>query len=183
MTSTGSSFPEPADCPEPDGAGGIGRWTFGLEAEEVERPHVVVTLDTRTGGATFSGPYRTAIGALCAADVEYQVDRDQGGRGELTFHVAALHAPISDAEQDVLFDGEGDALTRGHGPRPLAQVLALLATVAQRTIRRRPLLTAGSIAVTAAARASSAGDGWMRRGRAPRHRHLGRDHLLGRGAR
>ena len=183
MTSTGSDCPEPSENPELDGAGTIGRWPFGLEAEEVERPHVVVTLDTRTGGATFSGPFRTAIGALCAADVEYQVDRDQGGRGELTFHVAALHAPISGDDQDSLFD-DGDLLPHGHGARALAQVRAVLATVAERAIRRRPRLTAGGIALTAAACASSPGDGWIRRGRTPRYRHLlGRDHLLGRGAR
>ena len=68
---------------------------FALIAEPVDP-----LADTRTGGATFSGPYRTALGALCAADVEYQVDRDQGGRGELTFHVAALHAPIGSDDAD-----------------------------------------------------------------------------------
>lgn len=177
MTSTGSDFPEPSDCPEPDRAGAIGRWPFGLEAEEVERPHVVVTLDTRTGGATFSGPYRTAIGALCAADVEYQVDRDQGGRGELTFHVAALHAPIGPDDQDPSVD-ESDPGSRDHDPRPLAQVLSVLATVAERTIRRRPRFTVGTVAVTAAACASGVSDGWPRRGRAARYRHL-----LGREAR
>jgi hypothetical protein len=170
MTSTGSDFPEPGDGPGPDSAGAIGRWPWGLETEDVERPHVVVSLDTRTGAATFSGPYRTAIGALCAADVEYQVDRDQGGRGELTFHVAALHAPISSDDQDSQ-SGEDDRLPRRHEPRPLAQVFALVATVAERTIRRRPRLTMASLAVTAA-HATAAGDGWPRRPRGPRYRHL-----------
>ncbi|WP_457253912.1 hypothetical protein [Pedococcus sp. P5_B7] len=186
MTSTGSDFPEPSDCPEPDRAGAIGRWPFGLEAEEVERPHVVVTLDTRTGGATFSGPYRTAIGALCAADVEYQVDRDQGGRGERTFHVATLHTPVGCDDADLPCDegdrpfDEADTGVAGARPdaRPLAQVLSVLATVAERTIRRRPRLTVGTVAVTAAAAASGVSDGWPRRGRAARYRHL-----LGREAR
>ena len=173
MTPTGSDFPERQDHPDRDAASALHRWSFGVEAEEVERPHVVVTLDTRTGWATFSGPYRTAIGALCAADVEYQVDRDQGGRGELTFHVAALHTPIGTDDPDLLFDGE---LPRAdHEVRPLAQVLALVTTVAsaaERTIRRRPRIAAGSLAGAAAACATGPGDGWTRRGRPPRYRHL-----------
>lgn len=177
MNLTGSDFPPPDDYPEPKGSGAVGHGPFGLETEEVDRPHVVVTLDTRTGAATFSGPYRTAIGALCAADVEYQVDRDQGGRGELTFHVAALHAPVGSDEQDLQFDGT-DSLSRGPDARLLGQVLTLVATVAQRTLRRRPRLAAGTIALTAAACASGASDGWARRARTLRHRHL-----LGREAR
>ena len=175
MTPTGSDFPDP------EGAGAIGRWPFGLEAEEAERPHVVVTLDTRTGAASFSGPYRTALAALCAADVEYQVDRDQGGTGELTFHVAALQTPVGadDADPPV---ADADAATRHarrpRALRPLARVVALVTTVAERTIRRRPRLTAGAVAVTAVACLPGVGDGWARRARMPRHRHL-----LGREAR
>ena len=183
MTSTGSDFPEPGDVPEPDdfaepeGAGALGRWPFGLESDEVERPHVVVTLDTRTGAATFSGPYRTALGALCAADVEYQVDRDQGGTGELTFHVAALHAPVGSDDPDPPLDA-ADTSAPWSSPRPLAQALSLLTTAAERAIRRRARLTAGTIAVAAAGGLPGAGDGWMRRVRTPRHRQV-----LGRGAR
>jgi hypothetical protein len=167
MSSTGRDFPEP------DGCGAIGRWPFGLDADDVERPHVVVTVDTRTGGATFSGPYRTAIGALCAADVEYQVDRDQGGKGELTFHVATLNAPIGSDDLFLLVD-DADA---GHDPRPLTRALARLTTAAERTIRRRARLTAGAVAVSAGALLPGM-HGSVRRGRMPRYRHL-----LGRGAR
>ena len=180
MNSTGGDFPEPRECPEPDGGGSIGRWPFGHAAQDRECPPLGFTLDTRTGGATFSGPYRTAIGALCAADVEYQVDRDQGGRGELTFHVAALHAPIGPDDQDLPSD-RADVFPRGGpGTRPLAQVRTVLAAVAERTLRRRPRLPAATAAVTAAVTAaacsSGPGDGWSRRGRTPRHRHLlGRD--------
>ncbi|GAA2157808.1 hypothetical protein [Pedococcus bigeumensis] len=175
MSSTSNDAPEPGEGPEPEADGAIGRWPFGLEAEGVEGPHVVVTLDTRTGGATFSGPYRTALGALCAADVEYQVDRDQGGRGELTFHVAALHAPIGSDDPDTPFQWAG-ASRGGHDSRPLAQVRTLLAAVAERTLRRRSRVVAGTVAVSAAACASGAGEGWSRRGRTPRYRHLlGRD--------
>jgi hypothetical protein len=175
MTSTRNGFPHPGDLPGPDGTGATGRWPFGLEADEVERPHVVVTLDTRTGAATFSGPYCTALGALCAADVEYQVDRDQGGKGELTFHVAALEAPIGSDDPDPPCDVVGGVRT-GHDGRPLAQALALLTTAAERAIWRRARLTAGTIAVAAAGSLVGAGDGWMRRVRTPRHRHvLGRE--------
>ena len=180
MTSAGSDFPGPSGLPEPEGAGAGGTWLVGIEADdvdEVERPHVVVTLDTRTGAATFSGPYRTALGALCAADVEYQVDRDQGGNGELTFHVAALHAPVgSDDLEPPLDDGDLSAASRG--TRALAQALALLTTAAEHAIRRRVRLTAGTIAVAAVCGLPGAGDGWRRRVRPPRHRQV-----LGRGAR
>lgn len=171
MTPTGSDFPGPEDLPDP--ASAINRWPFGLEADEVERPHVVVTLDTRTGLASFSGPYRTAIGALCAADVEYQVDRDQGGRGELTFHVAALHSPIGVDDPELSTDWVHPPV--GHDVRPLAQVLALVttvATVAERTLRRRPRATTDPFADTVAGCAPGPGHGWTRRGRMPRYRHL-----------
>ena len=175
MTSTGSGFPQPDDVPGPDRADATRWWPFGLEADEVERPHVVVTLDTRTGAVTFSGPYRTALDALCAADVEYQVDRDQGGRGELTFHVAALDAPIGADDPDPPCDVPY-GVRAGHEERPLAQAFALLTTAAERAIRRRARLTAGTIAVAAAGGLPGAGDGWMRRVRTPRHRHvLGRE--------
>jgi hypothetical protein len=80
--------------PEPHGTGPIGSSSFDLEVEEGRRRYLVVTLDTRTGEKSFAGPFRTAIAALCTADVEYQVDRDQGGQGELTFHVAPLLPPL-----------------------------------------------------------------------------------------
>ena len=130
-------------------------------------------LDTRTGAASFSGPYRTAIGALCAADVEYQLDRDQGGRGEHTFHVAALTAPIGSDDLYLLFD---DADDHPNLP-PLAQALARLTTAAERTIRRRARLTAGAVAVSAGALLPGV-HGSTRRGRMPRYRPL-----LGREAR
>jgi hypothetical protein len=177
MTSTGSDFPEPGDLPGPNGADPVERWPFGFEAEEVERPHVVVTLDTRTGCASFSGPYRTALGALCAADVEYQVDRDQGGRGELTFHVAALDEPIGSDDPDPP-RGEGVAHHPAYEGGPLAHALAVLTTVAERAIGRRARLTAGTVAVTAGARIPAVADGWVRRARTTRHRHV-----LGRGPR
>lgn len=88
MTAAGSSFPAP------EGTGPIGSSSFDLEVDQGHRRYLVVTLDTRTGERSFAGPYPTAIAALCTADVEYQVDRDQGGRGELTFHVAPLLPPL-----------------------------------------------------------------------------------------
>ena len=160
--------------PEPERAGPIGRWPFGLDAEEVERPHVVVTLDTRTGAASFSGPYRTALAALCAADVEYQVDLDQGGKGELTFHVAALHAADRRRRRRPAVDTLTAPARARHGLRdlrPWSAGPALVTTVAERTIRRRPRLTAGTVAVTAVACLPGVGDGWARRARTPRHRH------------
>ena len=197
MTSTGNAFPEPgdvpgsgdlsgpgdlpgpSDLPPARGADPIARWPFGLGAEDVERPHVVVTLDTRTGCASFSGPYRTALGALCAADVEYQVDRDQGGRGELTFHVAALEAPIGADDVDPSW-GEAVSGPAVHQTGPLAHALALLGTVADRAIgrRARARLTAGTVAVTAGALLPGVTDGWVRRARTTRHRPV-----LGRGPR
>lgn len=177
MTSTGSTFPEPGDLPGPHETDPIERWPFGVEAEEVERPHVVVTLDTRTGCASFSGPYRTALGALCAADVEYQVDRDQGGRGEVTFHVAALDEPIG---SDDLDPPRGEAPAGHTAPEggPLAHALAVLTMVAERTIGRRARLTAGAVAVTAGTLLPGVADGWVRRARTTRH-----GHVLGRGPR
>ena len=185
MTSTGNDFPEPGDLPGPGdrptdhGADPIARWPFGLGGEDVERPHVVVTLDTRTGCASFSGPYRTALGALCAADVEYQVDRDQGGRGELTFHVAAVEAPIGADDVDPSW-GEAVSGPAVHQTGPLAHALALLGTVADRAIgrRARARLTAGTVAVTAGALLPGVTDGWVRRARTTRHRPV-----LGRGPR
>jgi hypothetical protein len=178
MTTTGS------DLPEPEGAGAIGRWPFGLEAEEAERPHVVVTLDTRTGAASFSGPYRTALAALCAADVEYQVDRDQGGTGELTFHVAALQEPVSADEVEPPVGGPPASAParRDAGAwrelRPVVRVVALVTTVAGRTVRGRPRLRAGALAATAVACLPGVGHGRAGRARLPHHWHL-----LGREAR
>jgi len=155
-------------------------------SDEVDRPHLVLTLDTTTGTVTVSGPYRTAMGALCAADVEYQVDRDEGGKGELTFHVARLHPPICCDEREFGLEEAHPEQSRPNGPGlspsvlvgagPLAQALSLLSTVAGRTLRRRPRPTAadGSWAATAPA----LGDGWPRRSHASRQRHL-----LGRAAR
>lgn len=150
MTPTGSGFPDP------EGPGAIGRWPTGLEAGEVERPHVVVTFDTRTGAVSFSGPYRTALGALCAADVEYQVDRDEGGTGELTFHVAALHAPVPFDDIEPPKTAEP---TRARRRRDVRHVVR-------------------AVAITAAACLPGVGDGWPRLRRTARHRHL-----LGREAR
>lgn len=175
MTPTGSDFPDP------EGAGAIGRWPFGLEAEEGDRPHVVVTLDTRTGAASFSGPYRTALAALCAADVEYQVDRDQGGTGETTFHVAELQTPVGSEDADppvAELTAVTPARPRPRALRPMARVVDLVTTVAERTVRRRPRLTASAVAVNAVACLPGVGEGWARRARMPRHRHL-----LGREAR
>ena len=153
-------------------------------ADEVDRPHLVLTLDTTTGTATVSGPYRTAMGALCAADVEYQVDRDEGGKGELTFHVARLHPPIACDEGELgLEDDHRDhpdhpdaASAAEAGARPLAQALSLLSTVAERTLRRRPRLPAAD--VTWVGNPPALGDSSVRRSRTTRHRHL-----LGREAR
>jgi hypothetical protein len=165
MTPTGSDFPEP------DGAPASGWWSFGLEPDEVERPHVVVTLDTRTGAASFSGPYRTAISALCAADIEYQVDRDQGGHGELTFHVAALHTPIGVEEGDTASVSES-TVTPTHPARPLAQAIVLLTMVVERAIRRPARLAAGTLVITAAPWLPDLADGRARRGRPQLHRLL-----------
>jgi hypothetical protein len=71
---------------------------YRLEVAELSRPHIVVTRDRRTGRECFSGPYPTVLGALCAAETEYQVDRDGGGLGELSFHVAALYPPLQGGE-------------------------------------------------------------------------------------
>jgi hypothetical protein len=185
VSSTGSDFPEPGDHrgpgdrPSDHRTDPIPRWPFDLEAEDVEGPHVVVTLDTRTGCASFSGPYRTALAALCAADVEYQVDRDQGGRGELTFHVAALETPIGSDDVDPL-GGAAVAAPAVDATGPWAQALALLGTVAERAIGRRGRgrLTAGTVAVTAGALLPGVTDGWVRRARTTRHRPV-----LGRGPR
>lgn len=170
MTPTGS------DLPEPERPAAIGSWLFGLETDDVERAHVVVTLDTRTGDASISGPYRTALAALCAADVEYQVDRDQGGHGELTFHVAALQAPIGSEDLDPVVDPGAPPVPVEHDVRRLAHAIAGLTAGAERAIRRRARLAAGTLVVTAAPWLPDVGDVWPRRGRAPRHRHLhGRD--------
>lgn len=163
------------DLPEPDGTAAIRSWLHGTGWDDVERPHVVVTLDTRTGDASISGPYGTAIEALCAADVEYQVDRDQGGRGELTFHVAALHAPIGSDELEPVLDGRIPRPQAEHDVRWLAHAIAGLTVGAERAIRRRARLAAGSLVVTAAPWLPDVGDAWSRRGRGPRPRLHGRE--------
>lgn len=65
---------------------------------ELDMPHIVLTRSIDTGETTYSGPYETGLKALAAAEAELQVDRDAGGRGDLSFHVAALYPALDITE-------------------------------------------------------------------------------------
>jgi hypothetical protein len=73
------------------------RVLYGIAMAELGLPHIVVTRSTESGETTYSGPYATGPEALAAADVEWQLDRDAGGRGDLSFRVAAIYPPLEDS--------------------------------------------------------------------------------------
>jgi hypothetical protein len=108
---------------------------YRLEVAELSRPHIVVTRDRRTGRESFSGPYPSAVGALCAAETEYQVDRDGGGLGELTFHVAALYPPLEGA--DCGGASQASAAGRHRGRGTVASRFAGSVAYAARRLRAR----------------------------------------------
>jgi hypothetical protein len=72
----------------------VARMMCGIAMAELDLPHIVLTRNAATGEATYSGPYQTGLGALAAAEAEWEVDRDAGGVGDITFHVAALYPPL-----------------------------------------------------------------------------------------
>jgi hypothetical protein len=107
----------------------VSRVLYGIALAELDMPHIVVTRSTDTGEATFSGPYATGLEALAAAEAESQVDRQAGGRGDITFHVSALYPALEDtrpacagAEAEPV-SGPVARHSCGSAPRPVAPVL------------------------------------------------------------
>jgi hypothetical protein len=81
--------------PEPDPARLVADLLFGIEHDEIDLPHIVLSRTVATGEVSYSGPYPDGLSALSAAEVEHAVEVDGGGDGQITFHVAALYPPLS----------------------------------------------------------------------------------------
>lgn len=62
----------------------------GQAIEEAELPHIVVCRTADTGYTTYSGPYRTAIDAMVAADRE-ECTAAQDNEFALEFSVAPIY--------------------------------------------------------------------------------------------
>jgi len=72
----------------------VARVLCSIAIAELDMPHIVLTRSIDTGETTYSGPYETGLKALAAAEAELQVDHDAGGRGDLSFQVAALYPAL-----------------------------------------------------------------------------------------
>jgi hypothetical protein len=76
----------------------VARVMYGIAVAELELPHIVFTRNEETGATTYSGPYESGLMAMAAAESERRADRDAGGRGDITFHVAALYPALEPEE-------------------------------------------------------------------------------------
>lgn len=64
--------------------------------EEIELPHIVVCRDIETGLTSYSGPFRSGLAALVAAERERVIDDATNDGAPMAFSVAALHPGGSD---------------------------------------------------------------------------------------
>lgn len=83
----------------------IRSFAVDMGVAEMDLPHIVLCRDARGVTASFSGPYPSAIEALVAADLEYQIESESDGAESLTFHVAALYPAISPSPGEQHADG------------------------------------------------------------------------------
>lgn len=75
----------------------LGSFVVDMGVAEMDLPHIVLCKDRRGTTASFSGPYRSAIEALVAADLEQRIEAEADGSDSLTFHVAALYPALRPA--------------------------------------------------------------------------------------
>lgn len=67
------------------------------EADEIDRPHIVVCHDAATGHTLYIGPYPRAADALAAADADAAVTTatESHHTTRRSYSVAPLHLPVS----------------------------------------------------------------------------------------
>ena len=94
----------------------VARVLYGIAVAELDMPHIVLTRSTDTGETTYSGPYATGLEALAAAESEWRVDREAGGGGDISFHVAALYPALEASPEAV---PRADPLTVRRTPEPI----------------------------------------------------------------
>jgi hypothetical protein len=70
------------------------------EADEIDRPHIVVCHDAATGHTLYIGPYPRAADALVAADADAAATTATEAYGTIrrSYSVAPLHLPVSGSD-------------------------------------------------------------------------------------